>query len=326
MWYEDHVRVQESPKQKQQTYLVEEQINTEEEDLVVLPGNKPTSFWDNDRFDPNAPPAENGGATNGASNGSSTNGRHSPRREFVSSPGSKHIMGYTGCIPGMMFRYGKSYDRAADDSMAEFTNNQEKERETEYQRNKARNISQISFDDTDSVKPPPQAKYKDHGINSRYPPIVGYTGHISHMMDSACSLGHGYQSAAMNALGVNETEEDNFNQERRLTLDNAYVNEQRRVEHERNEFDSFDRQKEINYSIQREKELQLMRDREREHELSLEREKEEVLNRSIAHEREIQVAAEKEIVAKNEHEKAADASVEEFRKTIRTGRRMFPQN
>lgn len=69
-------------------------------------------------------------------------------------------MGYTGCIPGMMFRYGKSYDRAADDSMVEFTNNQEKERETEYQRNKARNASQISFDDTDSVKPPPPAKYK----------------------------------------------------------------------------------------------------------------------------------------------------------------------
>lgn len=38
MWYEDDVRAQESPKQKQQGYLVEGQINTEEEDAVVLPG------------------------------------------------------------------------------------------------------------------------------------------------------------------------------------------------------------------------------------------------------------------------------------------------
>lgn len=131
----------------------------------------------------------------------------------------------------------------------------------------------------------------------------------------------------MNAIGVSETEEDNIIQERKMTLNNqAYETERRRVEHERDEFDSFDRQKEINYSIEREKELEFMRGREKEHELSLQQEKKDVLTRGIAHEREIQVTVEKEIVQKSEHEKAADASVEEFRKTIRTGRRMFNQN
>lgn len=147
------------------------------------------------------------------------------------------------------------------------------------------------------------------------------------MMDSACSLGHGYQSSAMSAIGVSETEEDNINQARQLTLDNqAYEAERRHIENERDEFDSFDRQKEINYSIEREKELELMRGREKEHELGLELQKEGVLNRSIAHDKEVQVAVEKDIVGKSKHEIAADASVEEFRKTIHTGRKMFNQN
>lgn len=30
-------------------------------------------------------------------------------------------MGYTGYIPGLNFRYGKSYGKAADDSMTEFS-------------------------------------------------------------------------------------------------------------------------------------------------------------------------------------------------------------
>lgn len=35
--------------------------------------------------------------------------------------GKKHILGYTGYIPGLNFRYGKSYGKAADDSMTEFS-------------------------------------------------------------------------------------------------------------------------------------------------------------------------------------------------------------
>uniref|UniRef100_A0A1Y1LF43 Ciliary microtubule inner protein 2A-C-like domain-containing protein n=1 Tax=Photinus pyralis TaxID=7054 RepID=A0A1Y1LF43_PHOPY len=41
----------------------------------------------------------------------------------------KYILGYTGFIPTLNFRYGKSFGRTADDSMADFTDSQSRLRE-----------------------------------------------------------------------------------------------------------------------------------------------------------------------------------------------------
>lgn len=38
----------------------------------------------------------------------------------------KYIIGYTGFVPTLNFRYGKSYSRAADDSMYDFSMKQQK--------------------------------------------------------------------------------------------------------------------------------------------------------------------------------------------------------
>lgn len=60
----------------------------------------------------------------------------------IAHRGKKHILGYTGFIPGLNFRYGKSYGRAADDSMAEFSAKQSemhrrKEMDKRYTRSKS---------------------------------------------------------------------------------------------------------------------------------------------------------------------------------------------
>lgn len=42
----------------------------------------------------------------------------------ITNKSKKYILGYTGYIPGLNFRYGKSYGKAADDSINEFTEKQ----------------------------------------------------------------------------------------------------------------------------------------------------------------------------------------------------------
>ncbi|KAG8228178.1 hypothetical protein J437_LFUL014413 [Ladona fulva] len=118
----------------------------------------------------------------------------------------RFILGYTGYIPGLNFRYGKSFERAADDSVAEFGR---RLREQNERRDKDRAHRARSAPKTFSSRPREQVrtamrdyeeknKYKATSISPEYPPIAGYTGHIPRLTDA--SLSQRYNAAARHGL------------------------------------------------------------------------------------------------------------------------------
>ncbi|XP_071445320.1 ciliary microtubule inner protein 2B-like isoform X2 [Hetaerina americana] len=118
----------------------------------------------------------------------------------------RFILGYTGYIPGLNFRYGKSFERAADDSVAEFGR---RLREQNDRREKERNQRARSAPKTFSSRPREQVRasmreyeeknrYKACSISPEFPPIAGYTGHIPRLTDA--SLSQRYNAAARRGL------------------------------------------------------------------------------------------------------------------------------
>ncbi|XP_044737025.1 UPF0605 protein CG18335-like isoform X2 [Chrysoperla carnea] len=126
----------------------------------------------------------------------------------------RYILGYTGYIPGLSFRYGKSYVRAADDCMAEFGARLYEQRRRFESERRARSAPQMEpirgRDDVSkqmkdySVKK--QTRFKDHHLSPNSPPIAGYTGHIPRLANTETSLSQRYDAAARTSLAHLEKE------------------------------------------------------------------------------------------------------------------------
>ncbi|XP_046384583.1 protein FAM166B-like isoform X2 [Ischnura elegans] len=88
-------------------------------------------------------------------------GRSDPHRS------RRFILGYTGYIPGLNFRYGKSFERAADDSVAEFGR---RLREQSERRERERSHRARSAPKTFSSRPREQvrASMREYEEKNRY--------------------------------------------------------------------------------------------------------------------------------------------------------------
>lgn len=130
------------------------------------------------------------------------------------------VLGYTGFIPGMTFRYGTSFGRAADAALALL-----QARTVEQAARRARTAR-----DVQANPPPPQLsirgrdvmpeaiaqpdafsadradRYKDSHISAALPPIAGYTGHIPRLKGTEASLSQRYHTAVTRGLRQLEQE------------------------------------------------------------------------------------------------------------------------
>ncbi|KAJ1524611.1 hypothetical protein ONE63_011095 [Megalurothrips usitatus] len=129
------------------------------------------------------------------------------------------VLGYTGFIPGMTFRFGTSFGRAADAALALL-----QARTAEQSARRARAVR-----DVQANPPPPQLsirgrdvlpeaiaqplgdplaadRYKDSHISAALPPIAGYTGHIPRLKGTEASLSQRYHTAVTRGLRQLEQE------------------------------------------------------------------------------------------------------------------------
>ncbi|CAH2265712.1 jg4961 [Pararge aegeria aegeria] len=193
--------------------------------------NKPLKYRPGDNYEINNMPRRSG-----------------PMRDVYD--GTRHrqpayMTGYTGYVPGMNFTYGKSYGRAADDCMADFSANQrELQRKTDFNRSFVRSRSAPKMETVhsrDEIRRDLNRfieinKYKGGKIMSKserewgthalikiivkeFPPIAGYTGHIPRIKGSEASLSQRYHCAAKRGLELIKMERD-----KRKELQNANVN------------------------------------------------------------------------------------------------------
>ncbi|XP_063236717.1 ciliary microtubule inner protein 2B-like [Bacillus rossius redtenbacheri] len=132
----------------------------------------------------------------------------------VRQRGRPYVLGYTGFIPGLHFRYGKSFRRAADDSVMEFNRRAEEE---EHRRRNQRSRSAPktpSIRSRDEVKRAleqfqQQRRYpEEHRISPEFPPIAGYTGHIPRLRVTEASLSQRFSTAARLGLALMRRERE----------------------------------------------------------------------------------------------------------------------
>ncbi|KOB69059.1 Uncharacterized protein OBRU01_17695 [Operophtera brumata] len=128
-----------------------------------------------------------------------------------------YMTGYTGYVPGMHFRYGKSYGRAADDCMADFDDDQRGlRRKADLNRSYVRSRSAPKMETIhtrDEIRRDLSRfreinKYKENTISPEFPPIAGYTGHIPRIKGSEASLSQRYHCAAKRGLELIRMERD----------------------------------------------------------------------------------------------------------------------
>ncbi|XP_037971270.1 protein FAM166B [Plutella xylostella] len=128
-----------------------------------------------------------------------------------------YMTGYTGYVPGMCFRYGKSYGRAADDCMADFSSGQrESRRRADLNKSYTRSRSAPKMETVhtrdeirrDLHKFREINKYKENTISPEFPPIAGYTGHIPRIKGTEASLSQRYHCAAKRGLELIRMEKD----------------------------------------------------------------------------------------------------------------------
>ncbi|XP_023727662.1 protein FAM166B isoform X1 [Cryptotermes secundus] len=150
----------------------------------------------------------------------------------------RYVLGYTGYIPGMNFRYGKSFQRAADDSMMDFNRRMSREeirREKEHGHRSQSAPKMPSIHSRDEVKKAlhhyQNRKYGDSHISPECPPIAGYTGHIPRVRGTEVSLSQRYNTAVRKGLALlreerqhrNEMEEATRAVHRALQHDSRYT-------------------------------------------------------------------------------------------------------
>lgn len=116
----------------------------------------------------------------------------------------RYIIGYTGFVPTLNFRYGKSYGRAADDSRNDFARQQHNQAigEVNGQEQVLDPISRMGLGRSASApnkikairsqdevaysmrKYDEKPRLKERNVSANFPPIAGYTGHIPKFKDS----------------------------------------------------------------------------------------------------------------------------------------------
>lgn len=154
-----------------------------------------------------------------------------PQRDVYDGIGQRqpvYMTGYTGYVPGMHLSYGKSYGRAADDCMANFTENQrDLRRKADFNKSYVRSRSAPKMEtihSRDEIRRDLNRfreinKYKDNTISPEFPPIAGYTGHIPHIKGSEASLSQRYHCAAKRGLELIKLQKD-----KRKEIQNADAN------------------------------------------------------------------------------------------------------
>lgn len=116
----------------------------------------------------------------------------------------KYISGYTGFVPTLNFRYGKTYSKAANDSIFQFSIKQRHQKDL------------ISQSKTTPLKITPIRRkhdikrmlkqcdevmcFKEKEISPENPPITGYTGHIPRIKGSEESLSQRYDTVVKRGL------------------------------------------------------------------------------------------------------------------------------
>lgn len=122
-----------------------------------------------------------------------------PTKDYAMAKLPKYISGYTGFIPTLNFRYGKTYGNAAADSISEFSTKKHR---------------QISFETSTKLTPirhrddvartlkhhEGQKRFKPKTISPEDPPIAGYTGHIPRVKGNEESLSQRYDTVVRRGL------------------------------------------------------------------------------------------------------------------------------
>ncbi|XP_031348683.1 protein FAM166B-like isoform X2 [Photinus pyralis] len=123
----------------------------------------------------------------------------------------KYILGYTGFIPTLNFRYGKSFGRTADDSMADFTDSQSRLREKRAEMQSLFRTQSaprmVSIRNRDEVTRSltnyeTLGKFNGREISPDHPPIAGYTGHIPRVKGTEASLSKRYNTVVKRGLAL----------------------------------------------------------------------------------------------------------------------------
>lgn len=122
-----------------------------------------------------------------------------------------YILGYTGYIPGMQFRYGASFARAADASAADFNVQQQRLRLDATSRHQDMQVALLAPERKPHHAPVEvrramdqfygsYVKYPDPPVSEACPPMTGYTGHIPRVRGESAALGRSYGAAARHGL------------------------------------------------------------------------------------------------------------------------------
>ncbi|CAH1367258.1 hypothetical protein MTP99_008509 [Tenebrio molitor] len=130
----------------------------------------------------------------------------------------RYITGYTGFIPTLNFRYGKSYSRAADDSAYEYETNKhrrlqmaQEEVDRMFRAKSAPRMTSIrSKDEVQQALDTyiEKRKFQEHKISPEYPPIAGYTGHIPRVKGNEESLSQRYNTVVKRGLTLLQKERE----------------------------------------------------------------------------------------------------------------------
>lgn len=124
-----------------------------------------------------------------------------PTKDCAMDKFPKYISGYTGFIPTLNFRYGKTYSNAAADSISEFST---KKRQSHWEaKNATTKLTSIRRKDdvTRALKHyDDQKRFKPKKISPEDPPIAGYTGHIPRVKGNEESLSQRYDTVVRRGL------------------------------------------------------------------------------------------------------------------------------
>ncbi|XP_069188164.1 sperm-associated microtubule inner protein 5-like [Procambarus clarkii] len=112
-----------------------------------------------------------------------------------------YIVGYSGYIPGLMFRYGMTFGKAAEESISLYIRQQADRRSREEVR-RSRSLPRLKAKRTDSQVI--EEFYNKYGLDGRsnpnYPPLPGYTGYIPKMKPTDLGIGRTFSAAARRGL------------------------------------------------------------------------------------------------------------------------------
>ncbi|XP_064079721.1 sperm-associated microtubule inner protein 5-like [Macrobrachium nipponense] len=112
-----------------------------------------------------------------------------------------YIVGYSGYIPGLMFRYGQTFGKAAEESIALYLK-QQAERRVREEVKRSRSLPRLKPKRSDAQVI--EDFYNKYGLDGRsnpdYPPLPGYTGYIPKVKPTDLGIGKTFSAAARSGL------------------------------------------------------------------------------------------------------------------------------